>query len=333
MLTDANRGYPLLVLFSIEWNSSMQRGDLGELNAFVAVAEQLSFRAAATRLGVTPSALSHSMRQLEDRLAVRLLNRTTRSVSLTDAGERLLERLRPALDQITGALESLNDERQRPFGRLRIYAVHTAAVAVIAPVWERFLSMFPDVHLEVQVGEAPIDIVAKGFDAGIGPWDRAAGDMITSRVMGPLKVAVVGAPSYFARRSRPRTPDDLARHRCVQYRRGVDGEIYAWVFEKNGQSRSMAVDGPIMVNSPDLAVRAASDGLGISYVIEGHVEPLLQSGQLIRVLEDWSPSTAGLFLYHPSHRQMPAALRAFIDTVRAGRDDPQGKARPKQCGR
>jgi DNA-binding transcriptional LysR family regulator len=197
----------------------MNRGDLADLTAFVAVADHLSYRAAASQLGVTPSALSHSMRQLEERLGVRLLNRTTRSVSVTDAGLRLLERLRPAVGQIAGALEDLNQERQRPLGRLRIYAIHLAAAAVIAPIWGRFLSMYPEVHLELALGEAPIDIVAKGFDAGIGPRDRVPADMIAVRVMGLMKIAVVGAPAYFARRRPPRTPDDLARHSCVQYRR------------------------------------------------------------------------------------------------------------------
>ena len=185
----------------------MDRGDLANLTAFIAVADHLSFRAAALRLGVTPSALSHTMRQLEERLGVRLLHRTTRSVSVTDAGHRLLERLRPAVDQIASALEDLNQERNRPVGRLRIYAIHTAAAAVIAPIWQRFLSTYPEVHLELQLGEAPIDIVAKGFDAGIGPQDRAAADMIIVRVMGPVKVAVGGTPSYFAQRPKPRNPD------------------------------------------------------------------------------------------------------------------------------
>ena len=294
----------------------MQRGSLADLTGFVAIADHLSFRAAALRLGVTPSALSHSMRQLEERLGVRLLRRTTRSVSLTDAGLRLLDRLRPAIDQIAGALEDLNLERSRPVGRLRIYASHMAAAAVIAPVWGRFLSTYPEVHLELQTGEAPVDIVAKGFDAGVGPQDRAAADMIAVRVMAPMKAAVVGASSYFAQRSRPRTPDDLARHSCVQYRRSAEGAIFDWPFERNGKSRKISVDGRVMVNNPDLAVRAAVDGLGIAYTIEAHAEPFLRSGQLVRVLEDWSPTFAGLFLYYPGHRQVPAALRAFIDMVR-----------------
>ena len=294
----------------------MQRGSLTDLTAFIAVADKLSFRAAASQLGVTPSALSHSMRVLEERLGIRLLHRTTRSVSVTDAGFRLLERLRPAMDQIGDALENLNQERSRPVGRLRIYATHTAATAVIAPVWRRFLSTYPEVHLEVQVSEAPADIVAKGFDAGIGTQDRAAADMIAVRVVGPLKVAVSGAPSYFAQRNPPRSPDDLARHRCIQYRRHVDGAIFDWWFERNGNSKHISVDGRVMVNDPDLAVRAAVDGLGIAYVTEAQAEPFLRSGHLVRVLEDWSPAFEGLFLYFPGHRQVPAALRAFIDMIR-----------------
>jgi DNA-binding transcriptional LysR family regulator len=294
----------------------MHRGDLADLTAFIAVADHLSFRGAALRVGVTPSALSHSMRQLEARLGVPLLRRTTRSVSLTDAGLRLLERLRPGMDQIASALEDLNQERSRPMGRLRIYATHASAAAVITPVWHRFLSTYPEVHLELQLDEAPADIVARGFDAGIGPQDWAAADMIAVRVTGPLKVAVVGAPSYLARHSGPRNPDDLARHSCVQYRRGGDGTVFEWPFERNGKSRKISVDGPLMVNDSYFAVRAAVDGLGIAYTIEGLAAPFLRSGQLIRVLEDWSPSFDGLFLYYPGHRQVPAALRALIDMIR-----------------
>src|SRR5580692_12118979 len=266
-MQEANEN-PISIAFAVERNSAMDRGSLADLTAFVAVADRLSFRAAASQLGVTPSALSHSMRQLEGRLGVRLLHRTTRSVSLTDAGRRLLDRLRPAIDQIAGALENLNQERQRPMGRLRIYAIHMAAVTVVAPIWSRFLSTYPEVHLELAVGEAPLDIVAKGFDAGIGPRDRASADMIAVRVMGPMNIAVVGAPTYFARRPPPRTPDDLARHSCVQIRMAAEGDVYAWPFEWNRKTRQISVDGRVMVNDPDLAVRAAVDGLGIAYTLE-----------------------------------------------------------------
>src|ERR1700733_1110664 len=300
----------------------MDRGDLASLTAFVAIAEHLSFRAAAARLGVTPSALSHTMRQLEERLGVRLLHRTTRSVSPTDAGLRLLERLKPAMDEIAGALDDLNNNQQRPHGNLRIYAIHIAAVAVIAPVWRRFLSMYPEVSLELSVGEARIDIVAQGFDAGIATRNRAAADMIAVRVTGPMKVLMVGAPEYFAKRSPPRTPEDLARHVCVQYRMVADGDVLKWPVTRNGKSQGITVNGRVMVNNPDMAVRAAVDGLGIAYTLEALADPFLRSGQLVRVLEDWSPSFEGLFLYYPGRRQIPAALRALIDMIRAPHSPP-----------
>jgi DNA-binding transcriptional LysR family regulator len=297
----------------------MRRADLADLTAFVAVADNLSFRAAASHIGVTPSALSHTVRQLEERLAVRLLNRTTRSVSLTDAGLRLLDRLRPAVEQISRALDDLKGEQGHPFGRLRLYVTHLAGAAVIAPVWARFLSTFPDVQLEVHADAAPGDIVAKGFDAGIGPKDWAAADMIAVRVIGPMRVAVVGAPAYFAGRRLPRTPGDLVCHSCVQYRRAADGAMFEWPFERGGKSERISGDGRIIVNDTDLAVRAAVDGLGIAYTIETLADPFVRSGQLVRVLEDWSPSFDGLFLYYPGHRQVPVALRALIDVLRSAR--------------
>jgi DNA-binding transcriptional LysR family regulator len=256
------------------------------------------------------------MRQLEERLGVRLLHRTTRSVSLTDAGLRLLERLRPAMDQIVSALDELSRQRNRPSGRLRIYATHMAALAVVAPVWSDFLSAYPEVDIELRVDQGSVDIVAKGFDAGIGGRDRAAADMIVVRVMGPTKLAVVGAPGYFAERAAPRVPDDLAAHSCVQFRR-ADGELFQWSFERSGKSRRVVVGGRVVVNSADLAVRAAVDGLGLAYVIEPVAEPFLRSGELVRVLEDWAPSFQGLYLYYPGRRQVPVALRAFIDMIRS----------------
>jgi len=302
----------------------MHRGDLADLTAFVAVADELSFRAAAARVGVTPSALSHAIRHLEQRLGIRLLHRTTRSVALTDSGQRLVARLRPAIAQITGALEDLDQERRRPFGRLRIHASAGAAAAVIAPVWDRFLATYPDVHLELGVDDGPVDVVAGGFDAAIGIRERAPADMIAVRVTSPMKVAVVGAPSYFARRDAPRTPDDLSRHSCVQYRWG--DSMFVWSFQRRGKTRRISVRGPVTVNSSGLAIRAAIDGLGIAYTIEARIEAFVRSGQLVRVLEDWSPSYEGYFLYYSGHRQVPAALRALIDMIRIGRDPPNTKS-------
>ena len=297
----------------------MRRAELAALTAFVAVADNLSFRAAASRLGVTPSALSHTMRQLEEHLGVRLLHRTTRSVALTDAGLRLLDRLRPAVEQVSRALDDLKGEEGHPFGRLRLYVTYLAGAAVMAPVWARFLSTYPDVQLEIHADAAPGDIVAKGFDAGIGPKDWAAADMIAVRVMGPMRVAVVGAPAYFAQHRPPRTPDDLAQHSCIQYRRAADGAMFEWPFERDGKSQRIAVDGRIIVNDTDLAVRAAIDGLGVAYAAEAVAQPFLRSGQLVRILEDWTPSYEGLFLYYPGHRQVPVALRALIDMLRTAR--------------
>jgi DNA-binding transcriptional LysR family regulator len=238
---------------------------------------------------------------------------------VTDAGVRLLERLRPAMSQIALALEDLNQERKRPSGRLRLHVSPTAAAAVIAPVWGRFLSSYPDVHLDIHMDVAPMDDVGKGFDAGIGPRDWVAADMIAVRVMGPIKLAVVGAPTYFAQRQPPRTPDDLAQHSCIQYRWRDDGPVFEWPFERRGKSRRVPLDGRLRVNNLDLGLRAAVDGLGIAYTAEAFAEPFLRSGQLVRVLEDWSPTVEGLFLYYPGRRQVPAALRALIDMIRATR--------------
>src|SRR5205823_10250619 len=260
----------------------MRRADLADLTAFVAVADNLSCRAAASRIGVTPSALSHTMRHFEERLGFRLLNRTTRSVSLTDAGLRLLDRLRPSIDEISRGLDDLKCEQGHPFGRLRLYVTHLASAAVIAPVWARFLSTFPDVQLEVHADVAPGDIVAKGFDAGIGPKDWAAADMVAVRVMGPMRVAVVGAPAYFALRRPPRTPAELTCHSCIQYRRAADSTMFEWPLERDGMPERISVDGRIIVNDTDLAVRAAVDGLGIAYTIEPLANPFLRSGQLVR---------------------------------------------------
>jgi DNA-binding transcriptional LysR family regulator len=306
----------------------MRRADFADLAAFVAIADNLSFRAAASRLGVTPSALSHTMRHFEERLGVRLLHRTTRSVALTDAGRRLLDRLRPAIEEVSEALDDLRAEQGHPSGRLRLYVTHLAGAAVVAPLWQRFLSAFPEVKLEIHTAEAPSDIVAEGFDAGIGPKHWAAADMIAVRVMGPTRVAVVGAPAYFARTPPPRTPDDLARHSCVQYRRAA-GAVFEWPFERDDRALRISPDGRVMVNDSELAVRAAVDGLGIAYTIEALADPFLRSGQLVRVLEDWSPSFDGLFLFYPGHRQVPAALRTLIDMLRAPRGSGSAKGSPE----
>jgi DNA-binding transcriptional LysR family regulator len=297
----------------------MQRGALPDLNTFLLVAEHLSFRAAAERLELTAPAVSHSIRQLEARLGVRLLNRTTRSVSLTHAGLRLLNQLRPAFDQISGALEELNEERLRPAGRLRIWVSPLAAAIVVMPIWRRYLSAYPEVQLEMWAEMEQVDIVASGFDAGIGPKRWVATDMIAVRITEPIKIAVVGAPTYFAGRRPPRAPDELASHSCVQYRLGAKGPLFKWPFERDGKTWQIDVAGQLTVNSPELAIGAALDGVGIAYVPEESAAPFLRAGQLMRVLEDWPAATESLFLFYHGHRQVPTALRAFIDMIRAGK--------------
>jgi DNA-binding transcriptional LysR family regulator len=295
-----------------------QRNLLPELNTFVLVAEHLSFRAAAERLELTAPAVSHSIRQLETRLGVRLLNRTTRSVALTQAGVRLLARLRPALYQIAGALEDMNEERQRPTGRLRIWAAPLGATLVVTPIWQRYLSTYPEVQLEVWTELGLTDFVASGFDAVIGPKRWAAPDMIKVRVTGPIDVAVVAAPAYFAGRQPPRMPEDLVSHNGIQYRFGAKGPVTKWDFERNGKEQHIAVPGRITVNTIELALRAALDGLGIARLPTEVATPFLRTGQLIRVLENWwAGAGEGFFLFYHGRRQVPAALRAFIDMVRA----------------
>jgi DNA-binding transcriptional LysR family regulator len=294
----------------------MQRGALPDLNTFLLVAEHLSFRAAAERLELTAPAVSQSIRQLESRLGVRLLNRTTRSVALTHSGVRLLERLRPAFDQISGALEDLNEERQRPTGRLRIWAAPLAATLVVTPIWQRYLSTYPEVKLEIWTELGPVDLVASGFDAVIGPSRWAVANMIKVRLTGPIEIAVVAAPMYFAGRRPPRMPEDLVAHSGIQYRFGAKGPVAKWDFEQNGKEYHIAVPGRVTVNTLELALRAALDGLGIARVPAELATPFLRTGQLIRVLENWSAAVEGYFLFYHGRRQVPAALRAFIDMVR-----------------
>jgi DNA-binding transcriptional LysR family regulator len=300
----------------------MRPKNVAALTAFVQVAELQSFRAAASRLGVTPSALSQTMRQLEGQLGVRLLNRTTRSVSLTDAGIRLFDQLEPAFGQIDRAMEDLNRQRERPAGTLRIYATPGAAEIVVAPVWERFVSAYPEVQLELRVDTAPADIVAMGFDAVIGCQENLAKDMVAVRATGPLRIAVVAAPAYLARYGQPRTPEDLLSHRCIRYRFALDQPLSEWTFMRGGHIQRVPVGSHVILNSSELAVRAAIDGVGIAYAVGGQLQLFLDSGQLVRVLEEFSPSSEGFFVGYPSRRQISAALRAFLDIVRGAERSP-----------
>jgi DNA-binding transcriptional LysR family regulator len=301
----------------------MRSGDLTDLAAFVTVAEHLSFRAAADKLGVTPSALSHRLRQLEQALGVRLLNRTTRSVSPTDAGRKLLEQLQPALEQISGAVENLQHVRSKPAGKLTIHAVPMVAEIVIAPVWKKYFQLYPDVQLELGGSQEIIDIVAHGYDAGIGPREFVALDMTAVRVTPALQTAVVASPAYLARHPMPKTPDDLKQHNCIQNRMPVSRALLNWTFTQKKMTRPIIcktnivpVSGNLIVDDMDVAVRAAVDGLGLAYTLETSADIFIRSGHLVRVLEDWSPAFDGLYLYYPGKRQVPPALRVLIDMVK-----------------
>lgn len=293
---------------------------LAELANFATVVRHRSFARAAAELGVSRSALSHGMRALEQRLGVRLLNRTTRSVSPTDAGSRLLAGVQPALADIDRALDAVNAYRERPAGTLRLNVPRFAALAVLAPVLPRFLAMHPDVKLEISVDDAKVDIVERGFDAGIRFAEILSADMVAVRVGPPVAFAVVGAPAYFARRPQPATPDELLDHACIGYRLRGSGRLYDWEFEKDGRSVAIAARGVLTLDSPELMVRAAIDGIGLAFAGLPLVQEHLDAGRLQRVLTDWHGVREHFHLYYPSHRHVPAALRALIDLLRAQPD-------------
>ncbi len=292
------------------------RRDLPDLAAFVVVARLRSFRRAAAELGLTASALSHGLRGLEERLGVRLLQRTTRSVGLTEAGARLFEQLAPALGDITRALEEVNSFRDRPRGRLKINVPKLAARLVIAPRLAAFAATYPDVELEVTVDDGFVDIVVQGYDAGIRFGESVERDMVAVRVSPDQRFAVAGSPDYFARWAPPATPHDLREHACLGFRMPGSGVLYHWEFEKDGVAVDVAPSGAPVLNDPDLAIAAALDGVGLVYTGEAFLRPHLEVGRQVRVLDDWCPAIPGFFLYYPSRRNAPAALRALIDALR-----------------
>lgn len=294
----------------------MKRIDPAALSPFLAIATHRSFRKAAGELGVTPSALSHALQGIEERLGVRLINRTTRSVALTEAGERLYARVRPAFLDISDALEDLNAFRGQPMGTLRINAARQSAHLALLPVVARFLRAYPDVSVEVRVDDALTDIVAQGFDAGVRFGERIAGDMLAVPLGPKQRSAIVASPEYFERHARPKVPQDLRGLPCIRFR-FASGIYYRWEFERAGEEVLVEVDGPLTLNDQSAMVDAALAGVGLAYVFEAQVTSLLEQGRLVRVLEDWCPAYAGFFLYYPSRRQLPTALRAFVDFTRA----------------
>jgi DNA-binding transcriptional LysR family regulator len=294
----------------------MPRAELSELNALLAVAEASSFTRAAARLGTSQSALSHTVRRLEERLGVRLLTRTTRSVAPTEAGQRLVESLRPALDEIDARLDAVTADRDRPAGKIRITVSETAADTILWPALARFLPHYPDIQVEMVIDQALTDIVAGRFDAGVRLGEHLEKDMIAVPIGPPLRMAVVGAPAYFARRRPPRTPHDLADHQCINLRLATAGGLYAWEFEKDGRELNVRVEGALTFSRSPMTVRAAADGFGLACVPEDHVASLVAEGRLLRVLEDWCPPFAGYHLYYPSRRQQPAAFALLVEALR-----------------
>jgi DNA-binding transcriptional LysR family regulator len=283
---------------------------------FVAVSRHGSFRAAAAELGISTSAVSQSMRGLEDRLHVRLLNRTTRQVSLTEAGETLLSRLKPAFDEINAALDDLTRWNQTPSGTLRINAPRLAATTVLAPALIEFSERCPDVTLEIIVEDGLSDIVADRFDAGIRFGETLEADMVAIKISADMEMAVVGAPSYFDQRPPPSSPQELTTHSCIQRRMRGSGKIYHWEFEKDGEEFDLAVNGGLITDDGELMLAAARSGIGLVYTGLDYVLQDIEKGYLRRVLADWCPAWPGFYLYYPNRRHIPFSLRLLINILR-----------------
>ncbi|WP_140986396.1 LysR family transcriptional regulator [Asticcacaulis tiandongensis] len=297
----------------------MRKGDFSDFAAFIAVAEAGSFTRAASRLGLSQAALSFAVRGLEERLGVRLITRTTRKLSVTDAGERLLNSLRPAFDQIETEIAAIGALREKPSGTVRIATFRHAAKQVLWPVMTKLMGEYPDISFEVSVSEGLTDIVGGRFDAGIRLGEQVEKDMVSVRISDDVRMAVVGSPSYFEGRPLPSTPRDLSAHDCVSYRQTTSGGIYAWELEKDGAEFEVKVGGHLIINDNEMMEAAALDGVGLVYLFESQVADYISSGRLIRVLEDWCPPFPGYHLYYPSRRQNTPAFALLLNALRDGR--------------
>jgi DNA-binding transcriptional LysR family regulator len=294
----------------------MQREDISDLLAFIAVARERSFTRAAAQLGVSQSALSHTMRGLEERLGLRLLTRTTRSVSPTEAGERLLRTVGPQFEEIEAGLAALNELREKPAGTIRITAGEHAANVVLWPALARFLPDYPDIKVELIVDYGLTDIVAERYDAGVRLGEQVAKDRVAVRIGPDMRMAVVGSPAYFAKRKQPLTPQDLTNHDCINLRLPTYGGLYVWEFENGGHELKVRVDGQLVFNTFALRLDAALAGLGLAYVAADQVRVQIAEGRLIRVLADWCPPFSGYHLYYPSRRQSSPAFALLVDALR-----------------
>ena len=294
----------------------MPRQNINDLLAFRAVARERSFTRAAAQMGVSPSALSHTIRALEERIGVRLLTRTTRSVAPTEAGERLLATIGPRFDEIEAELAALSELRDKPAGTIRITTGIHAAETVLWPAFAKLLPSYPDIKIELSVNAGFVDIVAERFDAGVRLGETIAQDMVAVAIGPEMRMAAVAAPSYFEVHKRPRTPAELASHHCINLRFPTRGGLYAWEFEKHGRALNVHVEGQVIVNEVALAKQAALDGSGIAYLPDDYVQGEIDGDLLVRVLEDWCPPFPGYHLYYPSRRQQSPAFALIVEALR-----------------
>jgi len=289
---------------------------INDIMAFLAVARERSFTRAAAQLGVSQSALSHTIRRLEERLGIRLLTRSTRSVAPTEAGERLIRTVGPSLKEIDDELSALTELREKPAGSIRITAGEHAAETILWPALARLLPHYPDIKVEIVIDHGLTDIVAERYDAGVRLGEQVAKDMIAARIGPDFRMVVVGAPSYFATRSKPKKPQDLTDHDCINIRLPTYGGIYAWEFEKRGRGLRVRVDGQLVFTGTALRLNAVSAGLGLAYLPEDQVQTQLADGRLIQVLDDWCAPFSGYHLYYPSRRQVAPAFAVLVDALR-----------------
>ncbi|MHB1303515.1 MAG: LysR family transcriptional regulator [Acidiphilium sp.] len=294
----------------------MPRENVNDLLAFIAVARERNFTRAAAKLGVSQSALSHTIRKLEERLGLRLLTRTTRSVAPTEAGERLLRTAAPRFDEIEADIAALSEFREKPAGNIRITTGEHAAGAILWPALATLLPDYPDVRVEITIDHGLTDIVAERYDAGVRLGEQVAKDMVAVRIGPDMRMAVVGAPSYFARRGQPKTPQDLIAHDCINLRLPTFGGLYAWELERGKRQLKVRVEGQLVFNNVALRLNAALAGFGLAYIPEDQVQEHLADGRLIRVLADWCPPFPGYHLYYPSRRQPTPAFALLVDALR-----------------
>jgi DNA-binding transcriptional LysR family regulator len=294
----------------------MRRENVSDLLAFLAVAREKSFTKASKKLGVSQSALSHTVRGLEARLGIRLLTRTTRSVSPTEAGERLLSTVGQRFDEIEAELQAIGELRDKPSGTVRITATENATNSLLLPKLAKLLPDYPDISVEIVVDYGLTDIVAQRFDAGVRSGEQVAKDMIAARIGPDMRMAVVGAPSYFAWRPAPNTPQELTEHNCINLRLPIHGGLYAWEFEKDGRELRVRVEGQLIFNATSQILNAALAGLGLAYAPEDMTQPYIDQGQLKRVLEDWCEPYSGYHLYYPSRRKPSRAFELVVEALR-----------------